>query len=198
VGGNDGQTITGPAVTDGYGTREPFIVLEPGTVASAVLPDGTVWQSIPVTGTPYSLEYLSNRSMSYGAGFQHEFPLTPAMLPPGLKRVTAKLTVAGREFSSSFEAKPQQNFVVVWDGKDNFGRLLYLGNGDQRSADSVALVTRPASEDATFSLGTPDSIFVGSDGSLIVTDDQQQSATASGRILRITADGKPSVIWLTC
>jgi RHS repeat-associated protein len=234
----------------------------PSRSGPALVEPQALWQSIPVTGTPYSLEYLSNRSMAYGAGYQHEFPLTPSVLPAGLKRVSGKLEIAGRTFSASYDAAPLNKFVVAWDGKDGFGRLLqgpqpaqltisytydgqllngkksgkpidvtlsqkfelklglwdakgmglggfafdvlhaydpaqhtiYFGNGDQRSAENVALVTAPACTDASFNLGTPDSIFVGSDGSLIVTDDQQQSKTAPGRVLRVAQSGKATVV----
>jgi RHS repeat-associated protein len=222
----------------------------------------SVSQGLPITGTPYALEYQSIRSLAYGASRKLSLPVTTATLPVGLKSITARLTVAGRVFEATLDAKTNQVFPVEWDGKDNFGRLLqgpqpaqlfvgyvydgvlpsgkkpstpiavtlgqnfniqigvwdakafdlggfaldvqnaydpvqhtiFFGNGDQRSAENIALVTKPANLDASFSLGTPDSLFVASDGSLIVTDDQQQSLTAPGRVLKITADGKSSVI----
>ncbi|MGC4068869.1 MAG: hypothetical protein QM784_30345 [Polyangiaceae bacterium] len=64
-------------------------------------------------------------------------------------------------------------------------RTVFFGDGDQRSADNVALVTKRANQVGSFNVGTPDSIFVQSDGSIVVTDDQQNDANALGRVLKI-------------
>lgn len=219
-------------------------------------------EELPITGTPYSLTYQSNRTTAYETGMTLELPLIQGIVPPGLKRATAQVAIAGQIFSAKFDAKANQVYTVSWDGFDAQGRLqqgpqraevfvsyvydgvlpngtkpskpievtlgqkielqvgqwdfkgfelggfgldvlhsyhpdlrtIFYGYGDQRSADNVALVTKSASQSKTFALGTPDSVFVLSDGSAIVTDDQQNSATALGRVLKIASDGTPSVI----
>jgi RHS repeat-associated protein len=71
-------------------------------------------------------------------------------------------------------------------------QTIYFGWGDERTAQNVALVaTQPAGK-AT--LGTPDGITVAPDGSLIVTDDEQDSDDAQGRLLRITPEGEVTVL----
>lgn len=71
-------------------------------------------------------------------------------------------------------------------------QTVYYGWGDQRSAENVALlVKQPVTG---FDLGTPDNVAVSPDGSLMVTDDQQTSATAPGRILQLRTDGKALVV----
>lgn len=234
-------------------TRRGNLLVEPRAVV----------EDIPVTGTPYSLTYQSNRTTSYVAGLSLDIPLIPKTVPTGLKRVEARVTVAGKVYEAKFDAKANQKFSVTWDGFDSMNRLLqgpqiaqvyvgyvyngvlpngnkpskaievtlaqqievqvgqwdfkgyelggfglnvlnaydpalrtvFYGNGNQRSAENVALVTKPASSNAEFDLGTPDSLVVLSDGSLLVTDDQQDDNNALGRVLHIRTDGTPSVLF---
>ncbi|HEY5959590.1 MAG TPA: RHS repeat-associated core domain-containing protein [Polyangiaceae bacterium] len=51
-----------------------------------------------------------------------------------------------------------------------------------------------ASADERFVLGTPDSLFVAADGSLVFTDDQQ-GTDSFGRVLQIGHDGMPKVLF---
>lgn len=71
-------------------------------------------------------------------------------------------------------------------------QTVYYGWGDQRSAENVALLIKQPVTD--FDLGTPDNVVVAPDGSIIVTDDQQNSSSPQSRVLHITPDGKTSVI----
>ena len=251
----------GSVAPTGYGLRTgvPDVPSRQGPI---LIEPQAINQAIPITGTPYSLQYQSMRSMTYGSGYKLELPVTSDTVPPGLKRITTRLSVGGMTFDGTLDPKPNQTFPVVWDGKDASGRVLqgaqlaelfigyvyegvlpngtkptkplevtlgqtfqikaglfdakaydlggfgidvlhaydpalhtvYFGYGDQRSADSIALVTQLSNLDSGFNVGTPDSVFVMPDGSILVTDDEQQSMTALGRVLKITADGKPSVV----
>ncbi|MGC4068861.1 MAG: RHS repeat-associated core domain-containing protein [Polyangiaceae bacterium] len=233
-------------------TRRGAVLVEPRAVV----------QDLPITGTSYSLTYQSNRTTGFEAGFTMDVPIVPAVVPPGLKRATAQVSIAGRVYTAKFEAKPNQVYTVTWDGLDAFGRLrqgperaeifvsyvyngvlpngtkpkkpievtlgqkielqaglwdfkgfelggfgldvlhayhpglrtVFFGDGDQRSADNVALVTKRANQIASFNVGTPDSVYVLPDGSLLVTDDQQNDAKALGRVLKISPSGKPSIV----
>ncbi|HVY28776.1 MAG TPA: RHS repeat-associated core domain-containing protein [Polyangiaceae bacterium] len=72
-------------------------------------------------------------------------------------------------------------------------QTIYFGWGDERTAQNVALVaTRPARD--TAALGTPDGITVAPDGSLIVTDDEENGADGQGRLLRIAPEGDVTVL----
>jgi len=51
-------------------------------------------------------------------------PLTGDKLPPGLKSVTLIVTVAGRQFESSYPAKPNESTLFTRDGLDADGRPL--------------------------------------------------------------------------
>ena len=255
---NAPKGASGPS---GIGIRKG-VLDRPSRRGSALVEYQAVQKSVPVTGTPYALEFQSHRSLAYKSGYQLELPLTSGTVPKGLKRITARVSIAGQTFNGTFEAKANQKYTLDWNGLDAFARLLqgpqsaqiyigyvydgvlpngakpskpievvlgqtfeitvgvwdakgfdlggfalnvlhsydpshhtlFFGNGDQRGAENIALVTKPANADSFFNVGTPDSIFVDSDGSIVFTDDQQQSATALGRLLRIAPDGKPSIV----
>jgi RHS repeat-associated protein len=240
------------AVID-HPTRRGSILVEPRAVV----------EDIPVTGTPYSLTYQSNRTTAYVAGSTLDIPLIPATVPAGLKRVIARVAIAGKTYEATYPAKANQKFTVTWDGYDSLNRLLqgpqlaqvyvgyvyngvlpsggkpskpievtlsqqieyqvgqwdfkgyelggfgidvlnaydpalrtiFFGNGNQRSAENVALVTKSVSRDSAFDLGTPDSLAVLPDGTLLITDDQQNHDNVRGRVLRVATDGTPSVLY---
>ena len=71
-------------------------------------------------------------------------------------------------------------------------QTLYFGDGRDRTAQNVALVVTRQSKDGA--LGTPDSVFAAPDGSVFVTDDEQNDDSAGGRILQVAPDGTVSVI----
>ncbi|HMA91672.1 MAG TPA: hypothetical protein VKP30_03255, partial [Polyangiaceae bacterium] len=235
---------------------------KPSRIGPVMVEPRAVQHGIPITDTPYSLQYQSSRAKGYGDAYQVDLPLTGAALPAGLKRVIYRVSVAGRVYEGSVAPEPNRIQPVQWDGMDGQGRLLqspqraevyigyaydgvagngaplsppeevvlgetfyvkmglwdaksynlggfgldvlhafdpalrtvYFGYGDQRSGESIALVTKPVTTQSNFSLGTPDGVFVAPDGSLLITDDQQQDNSAFGRILRITPQGKPSIM----
>jgi RHS repeat-associated protein len=210
----------------------------------------------PISGTPFSLHYQSNRTLSYGAGRDIEVPLLGDSIPSGLKKIRSRVTVAGRSFEKEFTSLAANlRHSITWDGTGPNGALLqgqqtaevtiayvyadaqnakleavlpltftvplsnwdarayglggfsidahhafdpaqqilYFGDGTQRSGNNVALAAQSANTDADFDLGTPDSLFVTADGSLVVTDDQTGTLNF-GRILRIGSDGKSKVL----
>ena len=68
---------------------------------------------------------------------------------------------------------------------------IYFGSGDDRSAENVALVTTRPAGDAV--LGTPDGVFAAPDGSVIVSEDDEERGDL-GALLRIAIDGTVSPI----
>src|SRR5512138_3287574 len=62
-------------------TRQGNLLVEPRAVV----------QDLPITGTPYSLTYQSNRTTGFEAGLTLEVPLIAGTVPPGLKHVTAQV-----------------------------------------------------------------------------------------------------------
>lgn len=81
-------------------------------------------ENVPITGTPFSLAYRSDRVVGRKDRYTLRIPVTPHELPGPLQGVEVEITVAGRTFTQSFGASPDQIMSFTWDGKDAFGRLL--------------------------------------------------------------------------
>ncbi len=84
----------------------------------------TLGEKLSVPGTPFNLYYSSARVPGYKEAYQLEIPLTGNTVRSSLRRVELEVTVAGREFRQTFEAKPNLKHVFVWDGKDAYGRTV--------------------------------------------------------------------------
>jgi hypothetical protein len=90
-------------------------------------------QNIPLTGTPFSLHYSSDRVPGRKSSRTLEIPLSGAVVPSSLKAIDLEIQVMGRQFNygdemagdvigQSFPPTPQQTFAFEWDGKDAYGR----------------------------------------------------------------------------
>ncbi len=87
-------------------------------------------ETIPIVGTPYALNYRSDRA----AVGTFEFPITGPTIPPSLAIVKVRVAVAGRdiynttiggEYSPPGAAPaPNQTVSVLWDGRDSYGRVV--------------------------------------------------------------------------
>jgi RHS repeat-associated protein len=76
-------------------------------------------ESIPVIGTPYSLNYRSRRLAPEPAKV---LQLTGSTVPGPVKSVELEVSVAGQSFKKSFAPSPNLTHTFAWDGKDGFGR----------------------------------------------------------------------------
>ena len=85
-------------------------------------------QSIPVVGTPFTLNYRSSRQFGDLAMRTVRVPLTGSVAPPGLTGIQVIVEVAGRRYtyretSPMKLTSPNQTWLFdLWDGKDVFGR----------------------------------------------------------------------------
>jgi RHS repeat-associated protein len=84
----------------------------------------TLGEKVPVAATGLTLHYQNDRETGHTADNTLDIPLTGANVPSGLQSVTLIVTVAGRQFQSSFPATANQSTVFTWDGKDVYGRTL--------------------------------------------------------------------------
>jgi len=84
-------------------------------------------ESIAITGTPFSLNYRSDRGLGNKAANMLNIPLSGATIPASLKRIVLEISVAGKLFTQSFPAKINQTYTFTWDGKDIFGRPIQGG-----------------------------------------------------------------------
>jgi len=84
----------------------------------------TLGQQIAVIGTPYSLNYRSNRASGHKDAYRLQIPLSGASVPGSLRAIQLEVLVAGRKFAQSFPPSPNQSTTFVWDGLDAYGRRL--------------------------------------------------------------------------
>jgi RHS repeat-associated protein len=81
-------------------------------------------ESVPITGTPFSLNYRSDRVPGRKIGNTLQIPLTGGIVPTNLQRVDLQITVAGRTYDQSFPPNPNQSYTFTWDGRDAYGQAV--------------------------------------------------------------------------
>jgi RHS repeat-associated protein len=92
-------------------------------------------EDLALTGSELGLHYRSDRAQGRKAVVR--IPVTGPSLPAGLEEVKLELTVAGRRFTESLPAQPDQVYEFEWDRRDAFGRLL---QGRQRLVIRIGYV----------------------------------------------------------
>jgi RHS repeat-associated protein len=93
-------------------------------------------ERVSVVGTPFSLNYRSNRTPGYRVGNRVELPLGD-QLPASLRRIDVDVQIAGQRLSRSFTDRSAAFAIVDWDGRDAYGRVL---KGSQRAQVRVGYV----------------------------------------------------------
>jgi len=81
-------------------------------------------QRIPVVGTPFTLNYRSDRTPGRIASRTLKIPISGSSLPPGIQQIVLEVRVAGRVFPFSFAPAPNLSHTFIWDGKDVYGRTV--------------------------------------------------------------------------
>lgn len=81
-------------------------------------------ESVPIVGTPFRLQYQSDRVFGNRSAYTIRIPLSEATVPPGLKRIVLTVEVAGRAFTHEFPPNPNQELSFTWDGFDAYGRFV--------------------------------------------------------------------------
>jgi RHS repeat-associated protein len=82
----------------------------------------TLRESIPITGTPFALEYASSRNAR--TQYSTTIPLTGASVPSSLQRIDLTVSIAGQLTFVSIPPQANQSYTYTWDGKDAYGRTL--------------------------------------------------------------------------
>ncbi len=85
-------------------------------------------ERLAVSGTPFTLNYRSDRVVGRKEAYHLDIPVTGTVAPPSvLKRIEVVVTVAGKKFDYSVPCSPcvaGQKVPFDWDGEDLFGRKL--------------------------------------------------------------------------
>jgi YD repeat-containing protein len=84
-------------------------------------------ERLGITGTPFALNYRSNRVPGRTINRTLEIPLTGETVPDGISGVILQVSVAGRMFSDTFPPDPNQTTTFTWDGRDAYGRTVQGG-----------------------------------------------------------------------
>jgi RHS repeat-associated protein len=84
----------------------------------------TLGEALPITGTPYTLHYQSDRVEGRASRFGFEVAVTGATVPASLQRVLVRISGVGRTWNYIFNKAPNRRFAFHWDGRDRWGRLM--------------------------------------------------------------------------
>jgi YD repeat-containing protein len=130
------------AVTEGSGGVDPKLPgqlapLADPTVPAAAPETQVLAQSIPLAGTPFTLEYHSNRVLGDRRGRQLNIPAMGTSVSSGLSGGLVDVQIAGQRHSFSVPPTPSAAVPFAWDGEDIAGRPVH---GWQRAEIRVGLV----------------------------------------------------------
>jgi len=84
----------------------------------------TAFQRVGIVGSPFTLNYASDRARGYAADRRLSIALVGAAVPANLERVDLVIDVVGRRLSGSFLPSADFSYEYTWDGRDAYGRTL--------------------------------------------------------------------------
>jgi len=140
-------------------------------------------EKLPVTGTPFSLYYQSERMPGYQPGRTLTIPLSGDTVPDSLQAIELTIDIAGQQYRQSFPAMPNQTHTFVWDGKDAYGRPMQRQNATITLDYRYQLFYFRAGTEGSGSFGQATSggaAFVGSRGNPIMRSRQQWRQPLAG------------------
>jgi len=108
----------------------------PSTLCGSIIEaqNQVVGERIPVTGTPFTLNYRSNRVEGFKAANQMHLALSGASVPESLRRITVEANIAGQTYQADVAPSANAFYQLLWDGRDGIGRPV---NGQQPAWVSV-------------------------------------------------------------
>jgi RHS repeat-associated protein len=84
----------------------------------------TVDEPVAVTGTPFALNYISDRVPGRLDNYSRDILLSGPTIPADLQGIQLVVDIAGEHFTQTFPAGPNLTYHFTWDGKDGFGRTV--------------------------------------------------------------------------
>ncbi len=82
----------------------------------------TLGEALPLTGTPYTLHYQSDRVEGRASRYGFQVAVTGATVPTSLRYALVRISGAGRTWQYGFTTVPNRRFDFHWDGRDRWGR----------------------------------------------------------------------------
>jgi RHS repeat-associated protein len=117
-----GAAGAGPLAGGPGGASQPNCESEGGSTIECQAQ--TLGESVALIGTPFSLQYESDRVPGRRAAYSLAVQLVGASVPVGLERIEYQVSVAGQVQSETFAPQPGQVVSFVWNGEDVYGRPL--------------------------------------------------------------------------
>lgn len=84
-------------------------------------------ERIPIVGTPFTLNYRSDRVPGRRARYTLKIPLSGDTIPPSLKGIEVEVLGPREPFRQSFPAESNQSGTFTWNGEDPYGRTIQGG-----------------------------------------------------------------------
>jgi len=81
-------------------------------------------EQVDISGTPFTLNYRSDRVPGRKVAYSIDIPLSGATVPSSLARIELEVEVAGQRITQQFSAAPNQHTIFTWDGMDAYGRTV--------------------------------------------------------------------------
>ncbi|MCU7859032.1 MAG: hypothetical protein KZQ86_04195 [Candidatus Thiodiazotropha sp. (ex Lucinoma kastoroae)] len=82
-------------------------------------------ETLPVTGTPLSLNYRSNRVPGRIINDSIQaITLTNSSVPQTLREIRLNVSFAGKRISRTYTPEPNLTYSIDWDGQDAYGRSI--------------------------------------------------------------------------
>jgi len=82
----------------------------------------TLGESIPITNTPMTMSYKSDRVFGRREAYCLDIPLTGKTIPQGMSRITLEIEIVGNTYDFEFAPQANLTYHFEWDGKDAYGR----------------------------------------------------------------------------
>lgn len=139
MGGGPPEDATGPTGDPPIGDPQPPCTGGGVAAASTIeCQSQKLRESIPIAGTPYTLNYSNDRVPDYQAAYVLKVPLSKEV-PESLLRIKLKISIAGQNYKEEFPPLPNQTATYTWNGLDKFDRLV---QGTQTAQIEVSYVYR--------------------------------------------------------
>ncbi|HBF12360.1 MAG TPA: hypothetical protein DDW49_03060, partial [Deltaproteobacteria bacterium] len=136
------QGAVAPLIAElrGHGLEEEFQCIE-GSIIECE--NQVLGEEFPITGTPYSLHYQSDRVPGRSSSNSITFPIRGETIPANLKRIDVRIEIAGQVTWQRFPAnqtQANQTSSFTWNGRDAYNRPV---QGKQRAIIRTGYVYDP-------------------------------------------------------
>jgi RHS repeat-associated protein len=116
------DTATEPDLDPNKFTDRDCVSQTAGSVIEC--PNQILGEVLGVVGTPFELNYGSERVPGRNIAYKIEIPLSGPQLPDKLKRIELEVSVAGQLHAQTFPAAPDQRTTFTWNGENAYGQVL--------------------------------------------------------------------------